>query len=163
MRVLLVVFMLLGSGAVWAQGASVADNVHANLRTGKAENYRILRVLPPKTPVEILTADQDYAKVKTADGQVGWLLLKLLDVEPADQPASTGQDLEAVQHQLRQAHDELARVQDELEQARNRPQPDPIPLAVLLATAFGALAAGVGLGMLILQAYYRRRLHGLRI
>lgn len=141
----------------------MADNVHANLRSGKAENYRIIRVLPPKTPVELLATDQEYAKVRTVDGQVGWLLLKLLDVEPADRAASGAQSTEAMQHQLREVQDELARVRDELEQARNRPENDIPSLAVLLATALGALATGVGLGILILQAYYRKRLHGLRI
>lgn len=156
------ILVLVGSSSAWAQSAIVADNVRANLRSGKAENYRVIRVLPAKTQVEVLATEQDYAKVRTGDGQVGWLLVKLLKDEDTDPSAQAPEALEAAQHQLSAAHDELARVQGELERERNRPRGEPA-LIVLVATAFGALAAGIALGMLILQGYYRKRLHGLRI
>lgn len=160
MRLFLGIFLLLESVAAFAQ-TGVTDDVRANLRSGRAEYYRIIKVLPPQTQVEVLTTEGDYTRVKTAEGQEGWMLSKLLTVQEAADKAGN-QDLEDAQNQLHTTQAELAKVQGELEQERSRTGGRP-PLTTLIWVGLGALAAGIALGVLILQAYYRRRLHGLRI
>jgi hypothetical protein len=78
MKIFVSMLMLLWCAAGYAETASVIDNARANLRTGKGENYRFLRVLPPKTEVEIIETSDDYTKVKTAEGQTGWVKSSLL-------------------------------------------------------------------------------------
>ena len=162
MRLFTAIFLLLGSAAAFAQTTGVTDDVRANLRSGRAEYYRIIKVLPPQTQVEVLTTEGDYTRVKTAEGQEGWMLSKLLTVQEAAAEQAGTQTLEDAQSELHSAQAELAKVQGELEQERSRTGSRP-PLFTLIWVGLGALAAGIVLGVLILQAYYRKRLHGLRI
>ena len=57
---------------------------------------------------------------------------------------------------------ELANLQREVEQTHNQPE-GGAPTSFLLLLAFGAFAGGVVIGVMALRAYYRKRLHGLRI
>jgi len=175
MRVFLLLLILLWGSAALAQTAQVADVAGVNLRSGKAENYRIIKVLPPRAEVEVIEIDQDYAKVKVADGETGWVLRKLLDiseakVEKSGSPAKSSKDkqhqaeLEAVQKELVMARVELANLQREIGQMNNQhPQNSKAPRFFLLLSALIVFAGGVVTGILILKAYYRKRLHGLRI
>ncbi len=175
MRVFLFLPILLWGGAALAQTALVADVAGVNLRSGKAENYRIIKVLPPRARVEVIEIDQGYAKVKDADGETGWVLRKLLDIskakeEKADLPAKSPEDkqhqaeLEAAQKELVTARVELANLQREIGQMNNQqPQDNKAPRFFLLLQALIAFTGGVVTGILILKAYYRKRLHGLRI
>jgi len=174
MRVFLFFLILLWGGGALAQTALVADVAGVNLRSGKAENYRIIKVLPPRAEVEVIEIDQDYAKVKVADGETGWVLRKLLDIsevkeETAGSPAKSSKDkqhlaeLEAAQKALVMARVELANLQREIGQM-NYPHPqNNAPRFFLLLSALIVFAGGVVTGVLILKAYYRKRLHGLRI
>jgi len=175
MRVFLFFPILLWGCAALAQTAQVADVAGVNLRSGKAENYRIIRVLPPRSEVEVIEIDQGYAKVKAADGETGWVLLKLLDIsktkeDKAVPPAKSPEvkqhqaELEAAQKELVEARVELANLQREIGQMNNQhPQNNKAPRFFLLLSALIAFAGGVVTGILILKAYYRKRLHGLRI
>lgn len=175
MRVFLFFPILLWTGAALAQTAQVADVAGVNMRSGKAENYRIIRVLPPRAEVEVIEIDQGYAKVKAADGEAGWVLLKLLDISEAQEdkavpPAKSPEvkqhqaELEAAQKELVEARVELANLQREIGQMNNQhPQNSKAPRFFLLLSALIVFAGGVVTGILILKAYYRKRLHGLRI
>ncbi|MHB0984436.1 MAG: SH3 domain-containing protein [Sulfuricella sp.] len=175
MRVFLFFPILLWTGAALAQTAQVADVAGVNMRSGKAENYRIIRVLPPRAEVEVIEIDQGYAKVKAADGEAGWVLLKLLDISEAQEdkavpPAKSPEvkqhqaELEAAQKELVEARVELANLQREIGQVNNQhPQNSKAPRFFLLLSALIVFAGGVVTGILILKAYYRKRLHGLRI
>ena len=175
MRVFLFFPILLWTGAALAQTAQVADVPGVNMRSGKAENYRIIRVLPPRAEVEVIEIDQGYAKVKAADGEAGWVLLKLLDISEAQEdkavpPAKSPEvkqhqaELEAAQKELVEARVELANLQREIGQVNNQhPQNSKAPRFFLLLSALIVFAGGVVTGILILKAYYRKRLHGLRI
>ncbi len=175
MRVFLFFPILLWTGAALAQTAQVADVPGVNMRSGKAENYRIIRVLPPRAEVEVIEIDQGYAKVKATDGEAGWVLRKLLDISEAQEdkavpPAKSPEvkqhqaELEAAQKELVEARVELANLQREIGQMNNQhPQNSKAPRFFLLLSALIVFAGGVVTGILILKAYYRKRLHGLRI
>jgi uncharacterized protein YgiM (DUF1202 family) len=168
MKIFISILMLLWSAAGYAESASVVDNVRANLRTGKGENYRFLRVLPPKTEVEIIETSDDYTKVKTAEGQTGWVKSSLLGAPvptpkaEAAQQAAPPPDLAALQKELQEAREELVKMQNELEMEQARAGGEP-QLTTLYLAALAAFAVGVLIGALALRAYYIRRLHGLRI
>ena len=164
MKIFLFLATLIWGGTVAAQTALVVDTANVKMRSGKAENYRILRVLPPSTEVQVIEVDQDYAKVKAADGETGWVQLKFLAISRKD-PENVTQNqvaLEAAQKELVTARVELANLLRAVEQKQNQPGTHA-PSSFLLLLAFSAFACGVAIGVLALRAYYHKRLHGLRI
>ena len=164
MKIFLFLAMLMWGGVATAQTALVTDTARVNMRSGKAENYRVVRVLPPSTEVQVIETDQDYAKVKTADGETGWVQLKLLAIRKTEAESTTQNQaaLEAAQKELVTARVELANLQREVGQKQNQPGASA-PTSFLLLLAFSTFAGGVVIGVLALRAYYRKRLHGLRI
>lgn len=168
MRLFVLMAALLWGGAAIAQTAQVVEASGVNMRSGKAENYRIIKVLPPKSEVKVLEVDQEYTKVKTAQGESGWVLSKLLIVQDAaeEKPErkSPPETAEATQKALIAARVEVAGLQRELERI-NRADPgnDSRSFTFILLVALGAFVGGVAVGILILKAYYQKRLHGLRI
>ena len=164
MKIFLFLTMLMWGGMATAQTALVTDAARVNMRSGKAENYRVIRVLPPSTEVKVIEIDQDYAKVKAADGETGWVLLKLLTIHKTDAENATQHQaaLEAAQKELVTARVELANLQREAEQKQTQPGGSS-PTSFLLLLAFSTFAGGVVIGALVLRAYYHKRLHGLRI
>lgn len=156
--------MLVAGGAAQAQTAQVTDAANVNMRSGRAENYRIIRVLPPHIELDVVEVDQDYAKVKTADGETGWVLRKFLDSRQGESEKEKllQGTLEAAQKELITARMELANLQRIGEQTHHQPEGSP-PITFLLLLSFGAFACGVAIGVMALRAYYHKRLHGLRI
>jgi SH3 domain protein len=63
----------------------VTDSLEVTLRTGESNRYRIIRMLPSGTPLEVLSVNKatDYARVRTEDGTVGYVLERELQEEPA--------------------------------------------------------------------------------
>lgn len=163
MKLFLFLAVLLWGGVAAAQTATVADIANVNMRSGKAENYRIIRVLPPRAELEVIEVDQEYVKVKTADGETGWVLRKFLEIHKTEKEKTNQNQaaLDAAQKELVAARVELASLQREMEQmshAQNTP-----PVFTFLLVGLAAFAGGVLIGILILKAYYHKRLHGLRI
>lgn len=89
-RLVLVSTCLLGTlgaqiPALHAATRYVTDALEVTLRTGESTRYRIIRMLPSGTPLEVLSVNQatDYARVRTEDGTVGYVLERELQEEPA--------------------------------------------------------------------------------
>lgn len=63
-----------------AETRYVSDRLEIQMRTGKGTQFRILRMLPSGTPVEILETDQEngYSRVRVPGGVEGWVLSRLL-------------------------------------------------------------------------------------
>ncbi len=162
MRILIFLTVLLWGGMATAQTAQVTDTANVNMRSGKAENYRIIRVLPPGMEVQVIEVDQDYAKVKATGGETGWVLRKFLDIRKAETQNASRAELEAAQQALVTARVELANLQREMEKPHNQPE-GGASTSILLLLAFGAFACGAVIGAMALRAYYHKRLHGLRI
>jgi uncharacterized protein YgiM (DUF1202 family) len=162
MRNFIFFLVLCWAGSVWADTASITGNANANLRSGKTDAYRVIRSLPVGTQVEVLTVDQEHARVRTREGDVGWLPLRMLQmVKTAQSNESAVEDsLQQTQAQLRATQQRLSEVQDELGQERDRAHVRDV---MLVAVAVVALAIGMFLGMGLRELHYRKRLNGLRI
>ncbi len=156
MRFFLLAATLAWSMAVLADTATVVDGPRVNMRSGNTESARVIRSLQPGTPLEVLRIEQDYVQVRTAQGEVGWLPARLLRISKSN-PVSEASDA-----RVRELEAQLAQARAALAQAP-KPQPKGYAAWVVALVAVGALILGVVLGMAGLEAYYRKRLNGLRI
>lgn len=156
MRRVLLVLLLGCAPSLWAGNATVAPGSHVNLRAGKTESLRVLRVLPPGTPVEVLETEGQVARVRTETGETGWLPLRLL--VPAPEPPPVAKPT----------------AESTPPAAPAAPAPEPAPPAAAPQASAGAfpwawVAGGLGfllgavVGIAAHEAYYRKRLNGLRI
>lgn len=155
MRVLSLIALLILATPSCADMATVIDGTRVNLRSGRAETYRIIKSLEPGTKVEIVQDDNAYVHVKTAAGDLGWLPARMLKIETSAAPAN------APDPKIAGLQAELAQISAQLVQSQGRQQ--GLASWVVASIGLGGLMLGVLLGMGGLQAYYQRRLKGLRI
>lgn len=139
----------------WADTATVIEGTRVNLRSGKADTYRVIKSLEPGTKVEIIRDENGYVHVKTATGETGWLPERMLKYDPrvAD-PDEPSPQLTALQAELSQTQADLA---------KSKRQQVGYTSWVVVSAGLGGFILGVLLGMGGLQVYYQRRLKGLRI
>jgi len=78
----LVLFLALSilAGSVFAETRYVSDRLEIQMRTGKGTQFKILRMLPSGTALEILEVDQEngYSRVRAPSGVEGWVLNRYL-------------------------------------------------------------------------------------
>lgn len=61
----------------------VSDQLVITLRTGQGSAYQIIRTLPSGTRLDVIeTTDTGYARVRTDDGDEGWIRSQYLSPEP---------------------------------------------------------------------------------
>jgi uncharacterized protein YgiM (DUF1202 family) len=154
-RIFSLIVLLIASAPSLAQTAAVIDGTRVNLRSGRADTYRVIKSLEPGTQVEIMHDENGYVHVKTAAGDVGWVPERMLKYAASNANAS-------------EPDPRLASLQAELDQARAQLAQSPRQPAgftpwTLAGVGLGSLLFGALLGMGGLQAYYQRRLKGLRI
>jgi SH3 domain protein len=83
---ILIIIALLTAAVLPAQAQTqtryVSDEITINLRTGKGEQFRILRMLRVGTPMEVLEDDDErYVLVRTRNGEEGYVLKQYLTSE----------------------------------------------------------------------------------
>ncbi len=167
MRMLLFALLLGLAAPAAAQRATVVEGSHVNLRAGKTEGFRVLRVLAPGTPVEILEREGQAARVRTPSGETGWLPLRLL-VVPAGQEPTEPQAAAAPSPEPAQPVPAPPRAAPHGAAPPSAAPPaaaDPGPARAWALLGVGVLAflLGAGVGIVAHEAYYRKRLNGLRI
>jgi len=59
----------------------VSDELVINLREGKGNEYKIIKMLRNGTPLNILEEAEQYLKVRTAEGLEGWVLKQYITSE----------------------------------------------------------------------------------
>ncbi|TBW48062.1 TIGR04211 family SH3 domain-containing protein [Marinobacter halodurans] len=81
------------------------------LRSGEGNQFRILDSLKSGTRLEVLQEGENsgYTKVRTQDGQEGWVLSRYLSNQPIarDRLAATQKKLEQTESALKEARDQL--------------------------------------------------------
>lgn len=155
MKVLMLLLGLVWALPVLADTATVVEGTRVNLRSGKLDTYRVVKALEPGTEVEVMRQEQAYVQVKTREGDVGWLPLRFVKITPAPPKQM------APNPSLEELKAEIAKAQAELKQSRN--PGEAAPVGMFIGVGLGGLALGILLGMGGLQAYYRKKLNGLRI
>jgi len=155
MRLFLILLLLAVSFSTLADSATVLEGAPANLRSGKYDTYRVVRVLEPGTQVEVLKQEATYVQAKTAEGDVGWLPMRLIKIAVASPPATPAPVLATVEQKT-----EIIKAQIEPKQNPNEVNASTWQM---LGAGLAGLVLGVLLGMLGVEAYYRKKLNGLRI
>lgn len=91
-----------------AETQYVTDQLEITLRAGESTRYKILRMLPSGTPLEVLGVSQktDYARVRTPDGTLGYVLASQIQAEPSARNRIT--DMETRLAELQRQPDTLA-------------------------------------------------------
>jgi SH3 domain protein len=108
---------LAAAAPVRAETQYVTDRLEATLRAGESTRYKILKMLPSGTPLEVLGVNSanDYARVRTQDGTLGFVPANQLQPEPAarDRLAEAEAQLKELQQHPDALAAQLARLQSE--------------------------------------------------
>ncbi len=111
----------------FAETRYVSDRLDIQMRTGKGTKFRILRMLPSGTAVEVLETDKanGYTRVRTPGGVEGWVLSRLLmkDRAARDKLADAEKRLarlELENRKLTASFAEIQSVKGSIDQERNR-------------------------------------------
>ena len=104
----------------------VTDQVEITLRAGDSTRFKILKLLPSGTPLEVLGVNQitKYARVRTADGAVGFVPQEQIQAEPAarNRVADLESRLAALEADPNTVAAQLVKAQSELAELRSRYQ-----------------------------------------
>lgn len=103
----LVIMALLMLTALCVQAGEkryITDKLEVTLRAGHSNEYKILRMLPSGTPVEILEQDPEsgYSRVRVGPDIEGWVITRYLDREPSGRvrAAALGKEVETLRAEL---------------------------------------------------------------
>lgn len=115
MRITLAALLIFFTTAATAATRYVDDHLIITMRTGKANTFQILRTIPSGTVVELLEEDGDYSRIRTDDGQEGWVLSRFLTTRPIAKVrlARTEKQLEKVREEKRRLEERLAALNEE--------------------------------------------------
>jgi len=78
-----VLFILLSVSvrATHADRRYVSDMLIITLRTGQGREYKVIKTLKTDTPVEVLEENEDYLRVRTDEGEEGWVAKQYISSE----------------------------------------------------------------------------------
>ena len=82
--ILLFVLFILLSVSVTATQADrryVSDKLVITLRTGQGMGYKVIKTLKTDTPVEVLEESERYLRVRTDEGEEGWVAKQYINSE----------------------------------------------------------------------------------
>ena len=92
----------------------ITDRLEVTLRTGHGNQYKILRMLPSGTPVEVLEEDTEsgYTRVRVGSDTEGWVVSRYLDRQPSGRSRAKRleQEVEGLRSELAQVKAEAGRL-----------------------------------------------------
>lgn len=111
---LLLWIALATSTMAHAQTQYVSDELEITMRTGPANDRKIVAVLKSGTAVEVLDVDRDndYSRVRTAGGKEGWVLSRYLmdDASAREQLVAATRQVTDLQRQNTNLQQELTQI-----------------------------------------------------
>ena len=113
--VAILLLCLLPAVALAQQERFISDELALDLRAGPGNQFRIERMVPAGTRVQVLDQDSGWSQVRLPDGLEGWVLTRLL----ADQPSARAR-LTRAQSALESVQQENQELTADLEQAQSR-------------------------------------------
>jgi SH3 domain protein len=78
---LFVLFILLSVSVTYADKRYVSDMLMITLRTGQGQEYKVIKSLKTDTPVEVLEESESYLRVRTDEGEEGWVAKQYITPE----------------------------------------------------------------------------------
>ena len=72
----------LGAAVATADTGWVRGNIRLNLRAGAGTQFKILTAVETGDQMEVLSRGESWTRVRTADGQTGWIPAGYLETEP---------------------------------------------------------------------------------
>lgn len=107
-----------------AETRYVTDRLEVTLRAGESTRYKILRMLPSGTPVDVVSVNPstNYARVRIPDGTIGFMLVQELQDEPAarDRLAELEERMKALRQKPDALANELANLQETYGELKQR-------------------------------------------
>ena len=79
---IITLFLLLFSMVAAAKVEYVSDELVINMRSGKGNSFKIIKIVKSGTPLTILEHDSGYTRAKTPQGVEGWVLSRFLIKTP---------------------------------------------------------------------------------
>ena len=76
-----VIFLLMGSTVCRAETGYVSDMLILTMRKGPGSNYNVIRTLRSNTPLEILEKGETHFRVRTEEGDEGWVEKQYVTLE----------------------------------------------------------------------------------
>lgn len=116
-HMLLICLCALFAFTAAAQQRYISDQLEVPLRAGTSTKFKILRMLPSGTKVDVLRDDAEngYTQVRTEGGTQGWVLSRYLMETPSarDSLAAAQQALAPLQEENRRLEQQLAALQQD--------------------------------------------------
>jgi len=108
-------FALFSSMAAVAKVQYVSDELVINMRSGKGNSFKIIKIIKSGTPLTILESDSGYTRAKTPSGVVGWVLTRFLINTPVarEQLAKAQQDVAQMKTKYDSMSSELSTIKNE--------------------------------------------------
>jgi len=79
---IITLFLLFFSTVTAAKVEYVSDELVINMRSGKGNSFKIIKIVKSGTPLTILEQDSGYTRAKTPQGVEGWVLSRFLIKTP---------------------------------------------------------------------------------
>lgn len=114
MRRMIFTLLLALPLAAYAENRYVSDQLLITMRTGKGNEYQIIKSLPSGEKLELLEDDGEFSRVKTENGLEGWVRNQYL----TDAPIARDQ-LEAAQLKLEKLQESRQQLQQQLKELKN--------------------------------------------
>ena len=113
-------FFTVSFGIVDAKTQYVSDQLLITMREGKGNEYKIIKMLTAGTPLEIIQEGPNYLKVRTQDGQEGWVLTQYITPETPKTEiiARLEKEVDQFKKTLEQYEGEKDSLQDQLKTAK---------------------------------------------
>lgn len=111
----------IGSGiAAYAETRYVSDVLVVTMREGQGDEYNVIQALRSNTPLEVLEETEEYVRVKTVDGEEGWVRKRYVTSETPKTIIIDGLNAEIARLKaaLENLEKEKKRLSDELSAAK---------------------------------------------
>lgn len=105
----------LTSSPLLAATKYVSDELVINMRSGKGNGFKIIKIVKSGTPLTVLETDSGYTRARTPQGVEGWVLSRFLIDQPVarDQLAKARQDVATMKEKYEAMVNELSTIKTE--------------------------------------------------
>jgi SH3 domain protein len=105
----------LTSSPLLAATKYVSDELVINMRSGKGNGFKIIKIVKSGTPLTVLETDSGYTRARTPQGVEGWVLSRFLIDQPVarDQLAKARQDVDTMKEKYEAMVNELSTIKTE--------------------------------------------------